>query len=230
MVTLLPIILIVLGLLLFLAKYINPRIPFGKTLIQSYVIAIGVCFLIGMAFIYPKASNAVIEKEVSPLQSLEYFPSILEIPDDYIRESFEISEPVEVLDITLGEMKSEMGPWPVFYVEKDPERTSIEIIRYESPPLFNGIDLSAYFPEMKIELEADELLVSTDELVQVKKNFHEITMDPYTAQFTSDRKDNSDIYANYDGSQIYLLIRAPEDLEIRNEDDIFNIHNVNPGQ
>src|SRR5699024_4889043 len=86
MVTLLPIIIIAFCLLLLLAKYINPSIPFGKTLIQTYVIVIAVCFLISMAFIYPKALNANIEKEKSPLQSLESFPSVLEIPDTYIKE------------------------------------------------------------------------------------------------------------------------------------------------
>lgn len=222
-----PVFVIGLIIISVFIKYINPVARFGEYVIKIYAGILIVVTFICFIFIYPKTQHTIVADQRSSMQSLEQFANIHMIPDEYITETIKVENPAKQFDLQLKNMEESLSSWPEIYVEKDPNRTDMEIVVYESPHLFNQIDISEDFPETEITVENDKLIFSDKKVGKVTRNFYEMIHDQFTAQFIPNYQYTENMFTEYESGSINIHILTPKYVQVTNNDGMLFIEYMN---
>lgn len=192
--------------------------------LSTYVVGILFISLLYIVFVLPKV-------EAKDVYNNDHTPDIFniliekqqtaEVPDEYIKEKWNISMNNEELIIdTLP--ADEWGYFTDIIVEKrDDVRPEVEVTLYETPLLIGDSDISEKVYQNKIEINNNVItIVEQSEIIEI--DYYGIENNLVTKQFIKNNpNDWQSAIFNFDVGQQVLYISAPKNISIKGDEDIF---------
>lgn len=220
--------LIILGAMILLGIYFSNWIK-DKTnnkliyrLLAGYLIGLIAITIAYLTIAQPKLTKNIQYTNTPYLFDLLYAEedTIGELPDEFIKEEWELPPEVEQLTLRYQNRLDHMMMFDVIVEEHEGKQG--KVVLYETPTTISGIDVSDHVPLNDINVKGELITVTGSDYVEV--DFLTIKNEMTLAQFLRDSTQvNLDYFDVHIGEQV-LLVKVPKNMKLNANEDQFYLH------